>query len=418
MRKVIYIVEYWFEKRDYDRFGVKLIENRGFEVEIWSLIKCSKKDYRTSEEIIYTGPELYYIENWQEFDHRVRERRNDFFLDFSGAYLESSKIKKTLIKYSCTYYNYNIGPLLPRLQSSGEVNKPSETKRRFRKMLGLLSSKKYKQVFDKIIFHLKSEAKFSKLRQRAFEREYEKNPAEIAFIATSICLKNYVIHARQIVRVHALDYDRYLETIQNPMAGIENIPDRIAVFIDQFEENHPDYWLGGMAPAIRGKEQDYYTQLNSLFQYVENKYNCEVIIALHPRADYKNNPFNGRTMIGQVTEKLINRSLLTILGCSTAINEVALFKKDFILITNNELKDLYHDDILSYEHYFNTKVLNMTNVSHYDDQSVQPYVCHYEKNRKYYDDVISLIVKEKGTPEKFFFDVVADKLIEKEKELD
>ena len=35
IKKVIYIIETRFNKRDYDRFGIEILKKNGFEVEVW-----------------------------------------------------------------------------------------------------------------------------------------------------------------------------------------------------------------------------------------------------------------------------------------------------------------------------------------------------------------------------------------------
>ena len=50
IKKVIYIIETRFNKRDYDRFGIEILKKNGFEVEVWDFTPfLGSHEYRRIE---------------------------------------------------------------------------------------------------------------------------------------------------------------------------------------------------------------------------------------------------------------------------------------------------------------------------------------------------------------------------------
>lgn len=109
------------------------------------------------------------------------------------------------------------------------------------------------------------------------------------------------------------------------------------VFIDQCLPNHPDLSLIGLKEMDKDK---YYTRLNELFDSIEKRYDCDVVIAAHPvSTDYKTqNPFNGRKCYWGCTDSLVYYSSGVITHYSTANSFIALYNKPAIIAVSDEMK--------------------------------------------------------------------------------
>ena len=69
---------------------------------------------------------------------------------------------------------------------------------------------------------------------------------------------------------------------------------------------------------------------------MEEKYQIPVVIAAHPKSEYKGDEFNGRTIIKYKTNELIYLSQIVILHASNAISYVVLGDKSPVFITTND----------------------------------------------------------------------------------
>ena len=135
------------------------------------------------------------------------------------------------------------------------------------------------------------------------------------------------------------DYDKILELEANSHPKID---DKYIVFVDQYYPLHPDYkeWYpnfdwDALAPS-------YYRSMNRFFEAVEKEYNCNVVIAAHPSADYTCNPFNGRKIYQYKTVELVKDSLGVILHSSNSLNFVIYYDKPICFVSNKSMKVAEH----------------------------------------------------------------------------
>ena len=97
----------------------------------------------------------------------------------------------------------------------------------------------------------------------------------------------------------------------------------------------------------------YYKSLKKFFDLIEQNLNTKVIIATHPRSNYKNlNSFFGKrkTINYKKTNDFISRSLAVISYTSTAMNFAIIHNKPIIFYTSDEINnshDAYHVSFLS-----------------------------------------------------------------------
>lgn len=108
------------------------------------------------------------------------------------------------------------------------------------------------------------------------------------------------------------------------------------VFADIYLGKHPDLEI-----STGGNYLDiylYYQKLNHFFDQIEETLNMPVVIAAHPKSDYKNNEFNGRLCIKNETANLIINSKLLIQHCSLSIS--------FALLNNIKVIQFYDNSFL------------------------------------------------------------------------
>lgn len=124
------------------------------------------------------------------------------------------------------------------------------------------------------------------------------------------------------------DYEKYLRVRDSA----PEISEKYILYIDQFLFFHPDSLLSEENNDAAKKSKIFYKYLNSYFSFLEDEYDCKVIIAGHPRAHYPNNPFGGREIIYYKTAELIRDSFAVCGHFSNSFIYVVLFDKPFAFI--------------------------------------------------------------------------------------
>lgn len=116
------------------------------------------------------------------------------------------------------------------------------------------------------------------------------------------------------------------------------------VFLDQNYANPSDGKLFNCKPI---NPQKYFNQMNDLFLKLEKRYNCDVVIALHPTADQydKSNPYNGRKCYHGLSSVLVKNSIGVVAHYSTSVSFAVLTRKPLICVTSNDMNKtfVYYD---------------------------------------------------------------------------
>lgn len=107
------------------------------------------------------------------------------------------------------------------------------------------------------------------------------------------------------------------------------------VFCDIYFPYHPDlkyFWRVDNLP-----EGDKYHQLmKSYFDYLEDKFKLPVVIAAHPKADYKGNEFGNRRIIKYKTDSLVKYSKMVTMHICNTISYAILGDKPIAYIVTND----------------------------------------------------------------------------------
>jgi len=206
-----------------------------------------------------------------------------------------------------------------------------------------------------------------------------------------------------ILWAHTLDYDLYLEEMQFK----RNLLTKKAVFIDENWVDYPDYLYYNTKPATTADE--YYPILNSFFEFLEKKYNYEIIISAHHSADlekYKRY-YNNRKIYKGNTCELVRITDFSILSASTAGNFIIMFEKPCIFITTNSLEISEWGKFIHYYAYlFGKQVLNID--LSFDFDFTNEMIVNKQTYQKYKEDYIKI----KESPDKYFWQMFADYLKE------
>ena len=108
-------------------------------------------------------------------------------------------------------------------------------------------------------------------------------------------------------------------------------------------------------------EKIYYDELRNFFSFIENNLKIKVVIASHPRADFKYNKkkFIGYKVFQGNTSQLVKYSEGCLIHASTSVNFAVIHNKPLLFITTNRMNSSrYANDLLA--SWFNKKPINIS----------------------------------------------------------
>jgi len=158
-------------------------------------------------------------------------------------------------------------------------------------------------------------------------------PYDLVFAAGAVARRRHKADAVDIVDVHHFDLDAAMQE-KRAGAASPTVPGESIVFIDDYLPGHPDF----VSQGARTLEPDrYYCALNGFFDRVEGALGVPVLIAAHPRAEYRNNPFGGRRIVTGATPALVRRASLVLAHASTAIALAVISERPLCILTNDDV---------------------------------------------------------------------------------
>lgn len=353
-KKIIFFICQPLSARDYERFGIEILRQNGFSVEVWDFTPFLRpqlfKEIKVPDPINYEGHRLFL--------HRdnalkaISKLKNDslpicmFHYNYN-SYIIYRALSKNKIKYCIFMANNNLPPFPSNDNSKNLLKriKKLTPKKLYCKLKQLIS----KDLLQAIFLH----TKFNYLGIQAASMVLAGGEKSINYRAP-------VSKKTKILWLHTLDYDIYLKENDKPI----QIERNNGVFLDENVPFHPNYLIFGVSPFSQSEE--YYPILCRFFDFLENKYGIHILIAAHPSSHYENHPeyFGRRPIIRGRTAELVRKTAFTIAHSSTAINFALLFRKPIIFITTDGLncspQGLFIDLMAS---LFGKKAINLNNHS-------------------------------------------------------
>jgi len=389
IKRIIFLVKHRFNRRDYRRFGIELLEQNGFGVEVWQLANIlapkSDRGYASTDQMNWPGYKTFNSK--QELLSKLKGLGPDTFIVFIS-----------LIRYNLTTY-----PIFKAISDTGARYALSVTN------AVPLAEKRAKRIlynferFQKITWR-KSINYLNNTLSRIPLRWMGVKPSNFLFAggerSIKHCMSGPIDRSTKILWAHSMDYDQYLEEKRKHFSG-----QPIAVFLDEYVPFHPDYkYCGTKAPISADK---YYPMLNKLFKLVEDRLKLKVIIAAHPHSRYEDHPdcFEGRKWFRRETVRLVKESKLVLAHSSTALNFANLFHKPVIFLTSSELDKSWQGSFIrAMSGWFAKKPIFMDKPDAIDWQH------ELITSKSHYRDYHRAYIKKDGSRDLPFWQIVADAL--------
>lgn len=344
IKKIIYIFyQPLTEKVKSDFYLTTVLEN-GFEMEYWDLSNI----YFPKVQLPKLREEyIIYIKSLLDLENRIKNQLIKESLFIILVTFESRVIKLFLLltKYKCQTAFFARGAL-----PFGSSN-PKSILFKIRKALN-----------PSLLLE------FLKNKYSAFlKKKGSIKPYDLVFSAGALGIQTIGFGCQiekansKIININSFDFDKFVLTF-----NCDNlIEKKYCVFLDEYLPYHPDFEMFGIETI---EPNEYYNTLNNFISVIENRFNIEVIIAAHPKAEsYKTkNPFAGRKIFFNKTAELTKFAEFTIAHCSTSISFAVLNWKPIILIYTNPLKSIMPNSynlISNFSKTLRTTLINVDNFS-------------------------------------------------------
>jgi len=387
IKRIILLVESPFDARDYKRFGIELLKRNGFVVEVWDLSRVLRPKVYSDGTLpkIHECGELTAFSEKKEAFHMISKLGNSDFVINLGSYgMNTLWVYKALTKTN-VQYAVQMSAMLPLLG-------PGETK-----IAGYW--KKLKKIFPPSLKHI-CNVFFLRISPKCFRIK----PAKYILAGGEKCfVYHYPVDRKNFTETiwgHAMDYDLYLEEHSRSFSESE---EDIVVFLDEYLPLHPDRLYDGVKDLLSPEE--YYTMLDSFFSRMENELKLEVVIAASPRSDYENHPnyLRGRRCVKGKTPELVRKSRFVLAHDSSSLTFANLFQKPVMFLTSKKISRT-SPRIKQLANWFGKEPIFMDEASDID----WDFEMTVDKGR--YDDYRQMFIKTDFSPEKPFWQIVADRL--------
>ena len=378
MLKIIFIVESKFNKRDFKRFGFKILKERGYEVHVWDftyLLRINTyKKYTPPDPINYSLHRK--IKSKDEFYELLGDIGDNYvFVCMIGQNPGSKFIFDQLEVYK---YHFGITYMgaIPYARNS---------------------------TYKRIICSLTKPARIIKIiksRFRLFRNKISPNfiitGGHVAYKTAKSTYPN-----SRIISTHSFDYDLFLETETNSVEHKSFDDRKYADFLDEFVPYHPDYLNMGIEPDATPKI--YFPEINKFFEKFEIYHDIRIVIAAHPRSNYSinnQNPFNNREIVFGKTNELVKNSEFVITHASTAISFAILYRKYLIFLKSSNYNNRFNNYIDSVAQYFNQSAFDISLDGELN--------LNIGVSERIYSNYVNQYIKDKNTPQKPAWELFAD----------
>lgn len=423
--KIIYL----FERRlpyenDHADFGYDIMLNRGWQIEVWCLIGMNPdiNIKKTPPNVRLDKAEyVRYIDTQKEFIDCLSRIDNPktFFLcyPYEGYNENSYFIRKELHKRNFKFANITYSPGMSEALLQKIPFSIVRGMRAFIWQFVLAPGCFFLQWLKSLCSDPLSKKKLIRCWCRFVGPLLY--PSYCNFLTTELAYYNlpqpFSKWVENNILVHTTTYSEFLKGNLNSSV---NDDEKYIVFLDQGLINRDEVFLatGGELP-IRNSEA-YISDLCNLFSKLEQEYECEVVIAAHPKSAYESGTFGDRKILLGKTPELIRNAKLVINQFSAAFFLAILYKKDFIEIYTKEMwltpRKTYKDCYNSFK-LLECKLLDISDreaVNNYEE-----YVFKYNEEQYKKIENIAIIDNYSKYRDKDFFEYVYDVVKDWEKEV-
>jgi hypothetical protein len=404
-RKVIYLIVHPLNERDAERFGLAVLQNMGFQVEVWDV---SRFFHPAASRFGIESPSwvnLTVCSSVEHFSSMCRTLKPEHVVIMIGG-LQRTQLwqgRKLLRLISATPARLGTissgqrPSLTPSLRNEHLV---SLTIRRLCRLS--IYPRKWKSV-PAFIFS------FMFLQLNAVQRRmrFRSSIRSLDYVWASTMVSNidniYINNSTKVTYIHQLDYDKVLAL----RSSIGHQPPRV-VFIDSMGPLHPDYILQGKASVI--SIETYSHIICRGLTQIEERLGTDVVVAAHPRAlPGVMEPWYGDRDVryAQTSELVANATAVIVASGSAAIGMAVAFHRPLVLISSNCFDKAMRDQNEALSQSLAVPLIDL------DASELPSFTLNVDGGA--YAEYVAKYIKRSDTPEAPFWTVVAAEIISGEK---
>lgn len=321
MRKVIYVIEQPLSKWNYDRFGIQVWADKGWQVEVWDLTQLLNPKIWDSYIVLGSIPfefdGHYHIGNEVDLERRYKTLQGgEYYISAFGEDRPHFRIMTRLSRLGAIRIHQYLGCI--------PVYEPANTGRRFVNRVIRLAKISPSNLLERLL---------SKIQHKVFGARVKPG---LVVVSGQKSIPAFVVAGDvPVVHAHNLDYDIYLrikDACNREKSGH-------VLFIDQNLCFHTDYALAGV--GFDASPDRYFPVVRAALQSISLTLQAPILVAAHPRF----NPtqvrinFQGIPVEYGVTAELIRDCKVVVGHDSTAIQMAVLFGKPIIFLTTDEINN-------------------------------------------------------------------------------
>lgn len=389
--EIIFIIPTPLTQRDESRFGIERLIQRGFKVLVLDLTSLLNpgylENYESGNASSYQG--IIVVKEKKEVVDFFRAHKYRLVVDMMGGSSRNIFVYQILKKFNIPY----------ALFCSNHIPLPPAPEKKF-------VHKALKAVREMRGVKISREGALRKLK---FVQYYLPSwvgriqpPKYILVGGDQYTFKMPRMDKKtEFIRAHTLDYDLFLENREVPVSSRE-----YAVFLDEYFPYHPDFLLEVVGP-LHVNADNYYKGLNQFFFEIEKKMGIHIIIAAHPSSRYDLKPecFPGFEIQKGRTLELVKGAKFVLAHSSTSVNFAVLYHKPIVFLTSDAINAIPQGRlILHFAKQFKKEPVNVDRIADIDLFS------EIKIDESSYHRYYSNYIKASGSPDKPFWDIVADHL--------
>ena len=380
--------------RDYDRFGVEILKNNGFDVSMWDLSSFVYPETVSSLKEtfgILNNKNIIRFDSVKEVIQAIeKETQETFFITLIHCNAKTYKIFRAISRAGIKYGSFG-----PYNQEGFPLPVKTVVKYSMRRIK--IDKHFITKFWPRFIYNiLKISPRILGINYASYfplfggRLAYARGPT--------------INEDTNVQYIHTPDYDYYLK-LKNSSNGQTPCP-KFIVYIDQNLVWNPDAMIRKDTPKI--DIEQYYGDLRTFFDQIESITHNKVVIAAHPKANYRKKGYlfgNREIVHGFNSAELISQSNLVLMHYSIALNFAVLFRKPIIFMISDLLIKINKGPFINnLANWFGVTPAKI------DDKNIKIELPKVDD--KLYDAYISDYIKKPGTKDVLFWQQVADHIKE------
>ncbi len=317
--RVIFLLHSPLNGRDFDRFGIDILQQHGFNVETWDASHLLWPTVQPSDQPLHFEGERRFRDLGAVRRELSRLPRSSFVIPLFTA-AENFGTLRVFRTLSASAARYGLTQLAA-LPTTPQLSHGRRLERAVQDPSWLITRSIFRAALA-----------CSPLR-----------PPDLLLVSAGGALRGIQVHPEtEVLWTHSLDYDLFRQLRSSH--GVPRLD--CGIFLDEYNAYHPDFRRLGIPTPVTAER--YYPALCRFFDRLEREQHCRIEIAAHPVSDYRDaDPrFGGRVIHRGRTMAQVAESAFVLAHCSTSILHAVLWRKPAIFFKTGEMKGTAYESTI------------------------------------------------------------------------